>query len=134
MSRRIKTAEQSARRESALAKEALRTAVADSTAPRDPRRQGEHYRTHLAAAHLVIETLQLRIKEIESERDRIKRQSEYDLSLCVTRSAAEEARLRAFRLAREKAALLMEFPPGILNQASEDIRDIPDPKPKWSKA
>ncbi|TBC12317.1 hypothetical protein ELH32_13705 [Rhizobium ruizarguesonis] len=132
MSRRIRTAEESARRESALTKEAMRTLLADSTAPRDPRGRGDHYRRHLTDAHRIIETLQLRIKEVEAERDKIKRQAEYDRSLCVTRTVAEEARLAAFRLARGKASLLAEWPPGVPTSMSHAIDCIPDPKPKWS--
>lgn len=108
--------------------------IADQMAPRDPKYQGRHYRACLADAHTVIEAFRQRITDLEAELERVKRDCEYKLSLCVTRTAAEEARLGAFRLAREKAALLMEFPGGLINQASEDIRDIPDPKPKWSKA
>lgn len=133
MSRRIRTAEESARRESAIAKEAAYTLVADSTAPRDPRMRGDHYRKHLTDAHRTIEILQLRIKELEQERDRIKRQAEYDLSLCVTRREAEEGRLGGFRLAREKAAILAEGPDGIPTPLSYAIDCIPDPKPRWSK-
>lgn len=133
MSRRLRSVEESARRESAAAKLSAYTLAADSTAPRDPRRQGSYYRNLLVEAHRTIEVLQGKIGELEAACDKAKRDKEYALSLCVTRTAAEEARLAAFRLAREKAALLMEFPGGVINQASEDIRDIPDPKPKWSK-
>ncbi|MBY5614093.1 hypothetical protein [Rhizobium leguminosarum] len=133
MSRRIRTAEESARRESALTKEAMRTLLADSTAPRDPRGRGDHYRSHLADAHRIIETLQSRIKELEHERDTAKADKDYTLSLCVTRTVAEEARLAAFRLARGKAAILAEWPHGVPTMLSEEIDCIPDPKPKWSK-
>lgn len=48
---------------------------------------------------------------------------------------AEAAILAAFRLAREKAAMLFENPGGIPTSASEEIREkVKDPKPKWSKA
>lgn len=46
---------------------------------------------------------------------------------------AEEARLGAFRLAREKAAMLFEEKGGVPTSSSEAIREIPDPKPKWTK-
>ncbi len=46
---------------------------------------------------------------------------------------AEEARLGAFRLAREKAATLVEWPPGNPTPASEEIRAMKEPKPKWTK-
>ncbi|WP_338282975.1 hypothetical protein [Sinorhizobium sp. KGO-5] len=109
------------------------TLAADSTAPRDPKRRGDHYRAFLVDAHRTIETLQGKIKELETERDKAYREKEYALSLCVTRTAAEEARLAAFRLAQEKAALLMEGPGGILNEASEAIRAMPDPRPKFTR-
>lgn len=46
---------------------------------------------------------------------------------------AEEGALASFKLAREKAALLMENEGGVPTAMSEAIRDIPDPKPRWSK-
>ncbi|WP_246652920.1 hypothetical protein [Rhizobium laguerreae] len=116
-----------------MTKEAMRTLLADSTAPRDPRGRGDHYRKHLVDAHRTIEILQLRITEVEAERDAIKRQEEYDRSLCVTRTAAEEARMAAARWMREKAAILFEDKGGVPTSASEAIRDLPDPRPKWSK-
>lgn len=131
MSRRIRSAEQSAQRERAAAKTAALTLVADSTAPRDPRARGDHYRTHLANAHRTIEILQNRISEIEGEREAIKRQAQYDLSLCVTRTAAEEQRLAAFRLARGKASILAEGTDGVPTPLSYAIDCIPEPKPKW---
>jgi len=132
MSRRIRSAEESARRESQIAKHAILTELADSTAPRDPRFRGDHYRRYLADAHRTIATLQVRIAELEAERDKIKADKEYALGLCVTRTEAEGGRLSSFRLAREKAARLMEGPDGEPTMQSEVIRAIPDPKPKWS--
>ncbi|EPE98598.1 hypothetical protein [Rhizobium grahamii] len=132
MSRRIRTAEQSARRETAIAKEAILTAVADGTAPRDPRARGDHYRRHLTDAHRTIGILQNRIAELEAEKAKIKRQAEYDLSLCVTRREAEEGRLGAFRLAKGLAVNLAE-PDDVPNHLSEAIWNLPDPKPKWSR-
>lgn len=134
MSRRIRSAEESARREREAARTAVLTLVADSTAPRDPRHQGQHYRRHLANAQRTIETLQLRIGELEAELEKTKRDCDYTLSLCVTRTAAEQERRRAAAGMRERAASLMEWPPGCPTEASEDIRGLPDPKPKWSKA
>ena len=95
--------------------------------------RGEHYRRHLVDAHRVIEGLQLRIKELEAERDKVRQDTAYSLSLCVTRTEAEEARLAAFRLARGKASILAEWPPGVPTNMSHDIDCIPDPKPKWTK-
>jgi hypothetical protein len=132
MSKRIRTAEESARREREAAKLAAYTLLADSTAPRDPRGRGDHYRNHLVDAHRIIETLQLKIKEIEAEKDKIRRDAEYSLSLCVTRTAAEEGRVAAFRLAKGLAANLAE-PDDVPNNLSEAIYNLPDPKPKWSK-
>ncbi|ABR60193.1 hypothetical protein Smed_1343 [Sinorhizobium medicae WSM419] len=133
MSRRLRSAEESARRESALANSAMYTLAADSTAPRDPRRRGDHYRSHLTEAHRIIEVLQIRVKELEAERDKVKQAAEYSLSLCVTRREAEQERLAAFRLARGKASLLAEWPRGIPTMLSDEIDKIPDPKPRWSK-
>ncbi|QND13420.1 hypothetical protein HB775_05650 [Rhizobium leguminosarum bv. trifolii] len=133
MSKRIRSAEESARRETAAAKLAAYTLVADSTAPRDPRGRGDHFRAHLADAHRTIEILQQRIRDVELERDTAKADKDYTLSLCVTRSVAEEARLAAFRLARGKAAILAEWPHGVPTMLSEEIDGIPDPKPRWSK-
>jgi hypothetical protein len=131
MGNRLRTAEQSARRETAMAKVTLSTLVAVSSAPRDPRLQAEHYRRHLTDAHRTIETLQGRIAELERDRDKAKAASDYAFSLSVTKSAANDAVISAFRLAREKAALLMEGTDGEPTAQSEAIRAIPDPKPKW---
>ncbi|WP_075289029.1 hypothetical protein [Pararhizobium arenae] len=133
MSNRIRTAEQSARREAAIAKEAILTTAADSTAPRNPVAKADHYKRHLADAHRNIGTLQLRIAELEVECEKLRRDAEYALGLCVTRTVAEEARVGAFHLAREKAALLFEAKGGVPTMASEAIRAIPDPKPKFTK-
>jgi hypothetical protein len=133
MSRRIRSAEESARREQQLVKQAAYTLVADSTAPSDPRARSEHYKRHLVDAHRTIEKLQGRIIELEGERDKAKADKDYALSLCVTRTEAEDGRLAAFRLAREKAALLMEGPDSEPTARSEIIREIPDIKPKWTR-
>jgi hypothetical protein len=47
---------------------------------------------------------------------------------------AEEGRLRAAIGMRERAARLVEWPEGCPNDASEAIRDLPDPSPKWARA
>jgi len=47
---------------------------------------------------------------------------------------AEEARLKAARAMRERAATLMEDEGGAPTGASEAIRALPDPRPKWSRA
>ncbi|MDX0966494.1 hypothetical protein GOL96_25140 [Sinorhizobium medicae] len=111
----------------------LSVEIADQMAPRDPKYQGRHYRACLVDAHTVIETFRQRITELDAELEKLKGDCEYKLSLCVTRTAAEEARLAAFRLAREKAALLTEGVHGEPTNESEAIRDIPDPKPKFTR-
>jgi hypothetical protein len=109
------------------------TLVADSTAPRDPRMRGDHYRRHLVDAHRTIDILQQRIKELEEEVTKTKRDCAYTISLCVSRTVAEEARLAAFRLARGKASALAEWPDGCPTGLSHAIDSIPDIQPKWSK-
>lgn len=132
MSGRIRTAAQSAQRNTARLKEEFLTLTADSCAPQDPRARGDHYRRHLADANRVIDTLQLRIAELEVERDKAKQAADYERSLCVTRGEAERERLAAFRLAKGKAALLAEDRGGVPNSLSDAIDQIPDPRPKWS--
>lgn len=46
---------------------------------------------------------------------------------------AEAGCLKSFNRAREKAAMLFEDEGGQPTAASEAIRAIPDPKPRWSK-
>ncbi|MDI7923387.1 hypothetical protein [Ferirhizobium litorale] len=133
MSRRLRSAEESARREIAAARSAAYTLAADSTAPRDHHRRVEHYRRHLVDAHIVIDSLRQRITELEAEVEKVKRDCAYSLSLCVTRTAAEEAYLGAFRLARGKAAILAEGSDGIPNPLSDAIDNLPDPKPRFTK-
>lgn len=128
---RIKNFDRSARREAARAQEALRTVVADSTAPRDPRARGEHYRRHLADANRVIDTLQVRIAELEAKAAKAKEDTDYLLSLCVPRSQAERERLAAFNLALNKAARLAE-PDDVPNMLSDAIDNIKPPQ-KWSR-
>lgn len=129
---RIRNFEKSVRREAARAQEALRTIVADSTAPRDPRARGEHYRRHLADANRVIDTLQVRIADLEEKAAKAKKDAAYLLSLCVPRSQYERERLAAFNLARNKAAILAE-PDDVPNMLSDAIDNIKPPQ-KWSKA
>jgi len=107
--------------------------IADQMAPRNPKYQGRHYRACLAEAHTVIEAFHLRIIELEDSMERLKRDCEYRLSLCVTRTAAEEARLKAFRLARNKASEMAETIDGSPTSLSEAIYALPEPKPKWTK-
>ncbi|MDX0426819.1 hypothetical protein [Sinorhizobium medicae] len=106
--------------------------TADMIAPRDHQARAKHYRDLLVGAHRTIETLQIKMQELEFALAATKREKDYAMSLCVTRTAAEEARLSAFRLAREKAAILMENPDDEPTNESEAIRAIRDPKPKWT--
>ncbi|HEX5935975.1 MAG TPA: hypothetical protein VFY63_17580 [Pseudorhizobium sp.] len=133
MSRRIRSAEESARREAQKSKQALYTLAADSTAPRDPRMQGAHYRRHLADAHRTIEQLQARIAELEAAVTKVRRESTYQLSLCVSRTVAEDARNAAFNLAKYQAASIVEGPDGEPNAWSNAIDQLKPPKPKFTK-
>lgn len=77
-----------------------------------------------------------RLAEAIKERDKFKHayltlQANTPTSIPVRE--AEEGCLKAFNLAREKAAMLFEDQ-GIPTSASEDIRAIPNPKPRWSRA
>ncbi|MGQ3212989.1 MAG: hypothetical protein ACT6U0_07760 [Shinella sp.] len=131
MSLRIKNFDRSVRREAARAQEALRTIEADSTAPRDTRARVEHYRRHLADANRVIDTLQVRIAEMEAKAAKTKEDTDYLLSLCVTRTTAQRDRLAAFNLARNKATAMAE-PDDVPSMLSEAIYAIKPPQ-KWSR-
>ncbi|MBB5041948.1 hypothetical protein [Shinella fusca] len=105
--------------------------VADRMAPTNPKYQGRHYRSCLAEAHTIIEAFRLRITELEDSLERLKRDCDYRLSLCVTRTAAEEERQRAAAWMREKAASIVEGDEGIPTVMSYAIDCIPNPKPKF---
>lgn len=107
------------------------TVTADSSAPTSPTARADHYRRHLVDAHRVIGALQVRTAELEKERDEVKRNAAYELSLVVTRSEAERARLAAFRLAIGKAVALIEGPDRQPNMLSDAISKIPEPSLKW---
>jgi hypothetical protein len=130
---RLKNAEQSARLDRQKAKATLSTMVADSTKPRDPRKQGAHYRQHLIDAHIVIERLQGRISDLEAELAKTKRDAAYALSLCVSRRTAEEARIKAAAAMRYRAADMAEGPHGEPTNTSHAIDNIPLPRPKFTK-
>ena len=134
MSRRIKSAEESAREDAAKSKQSILTLAADSTKPRDPRQQADHFRRHLAEAHIVISQLQETLKRMEAELAAAKAERDHILQRSVTISVAEEERRRAAAGMRERAATSVEWPPGCPTSASEEIRGLPDPKPRWSKA
>ncbi|WP_313194527.1 hypothetical protein [Shinella zoogloeoides] len=104
--------------------------IADQMAPRDPKNQGRHYRSCLAEAHTVIEAFRLRITELEDSMERLKRDCDYKLSLCVTRTAAEE-RQRAAAAMRYRAAEIVEDKEGVPTALSYSIDCIPNPKPKF---
>jgi hypothetical protein len=129
---RIKQFEKSARLEREAAKVALLTIVADSTAPRDPRSQGPHYRRHLTDAHRVIEQLQQKIAELEAELSKTKRDAAYALSLSVSRTVAEDARQRAAAAMRYRASDLAEGRDGEPTNTSHAIENIPLPRPKFT--
>lgn len=130
MSRRVKSAEESARRDRQKS-ESIKTLVADKTAPRNPNHQGPHYRSHLIDAHLVIDKLQARISELEATLARVRASAAYERTLCVTRGEAERARLGAGIAMRERAACLFEWH-GAPTAQSEAIRELPDPRPKFT--
>lgn len=128
---RIKTAEESARREAEKAKLSALTMVADSSRPRDPYRQAEHYRQHLLNANRTIDTLQHRITELEATLRKEREAYQYHLSLTVGRTAAEEARIAVFNFAINSAAALAEGPDGTTTELSNAISEIKPPKPKF---
>lgn len=105
--------------------------IADQMAPKNPKYQGRHYRSCLEEAHTVIEAYRLRITELEVSMERLKRDCDYRLSLCVTRTAAEEERQRAAAWMREKAASIVEGKDEIPNAMSYAIDCLPNPKPKF---
>jgi hypothetical protein len=133
MSRRIKSAEESARKDREASRRALLTLVADSTAPRDPRSQGPHYRQHLLDAHIVIEKLQERIAGLEADLAKTKRDAAYNLSLCVSRTVAEEAMRKAAIAMRYRASDLAEGRQGEPTNTSHAIECLPLPRPKFVK-
>jgi hypothetical protein len=128
---RIKTAEESARREAEKMKIAALTLGADSTRPRDPRMQAEHYRQHLLNANRTIDTLQHRIAELEATLRQQREDHRYCQSLTVGRTAAEEARMAAFNFAINSAAALAEGPDGTPTPLSNAISEIKPSKSKF---
>lgn len=105
--------------------------IADQMAPRDPKYQGRHYRACLAEAHTIIEAYRLRITELEDSMERLKRDCDYKLSLCVPRTVAEEARQLAAAGMRYRAAEIAEDKEGVPTALSHAIDCIPNPKPKF---
>ena len=132
MSRRVRTAEESARKDRDASRRALLTIVADSTKPRDPRQQADHYRRHLIDAHIVIGQLQQKIAGLEEALVKTKADAAYNLSLCVSRTTAEEARQRAAAAMRYRAADIAEGPNGEPTNLSDAIDQLPLPKPRFS--
>lgn len=128
---RIKNAEEAARREAEKMKTAALTLAADSTRPRDPRMQGEHYRQHLINANRTIDSLQHRIASLEATLRKDREDHQYRLSLTVGRTRAEEARMAAFNFAINKASALAEGLHGQPTETSVKILEIKPPKAKW---
>jgi hypothetical protein len=83
-------------------------------------------RRHLEAR---LADLSARYDALEAQHARLRA----TIPASVSVREAEEARLGAFKRAREKAARLFEGPDGEPTASSEAIRAIPDIRPKWSK-
>lgn len=84
----------------------------------------------------ATERKHLEARLAETTRQLVELQTKYSvlrdsIPTSISIREAETARLGAFRLAREKAAMLFEDR-GVPTSSSEAIREIPDPKPKWS--
>ncbi|WP_421366983.1 hypothetical protein [Agrobacterium tumefaciens] len=78
-----------------------------------------------------------KLQETEKELDKFKNAYttlRENTPTSITVREAEDGCLKAFNLAREKAAMLMEDEGGQPTNQSEAIRSIPDPKPRWSRA
>ncbi|MQB20529.1 hypothetical protein DXT90_07765 [Agrobacterium tumefaciens] len=81
--------------------------------------------------------LDARLAEVTKDRDKFKAAYttlKENTPTSIPVREAEEGCRKAFNLAREKAAILMEDEGGQPTSASEAIRAIPDAKPRWSRA
>jgi hypothetical protein len=107
--------------------------LAAQLAPRDPRRQGAYWRDRCNDASIAVGQLQAKITRLERELATAKADRDYVLQRSVTVTVAEEERRRAAAGMRERAACLVEGPDDEPTAASEAIRGLPDPKPKWSR-
>lgn len=83
------------------------------------RRHLEHRLSEITAAHAALQVKYATLKD--------------SLPSMVSVREAEEARLRAFRLARNKASEMAETIDGSPTNLSEAIYALPEPKPKWTK-
>lgn len=128
---RLKKFKQSSDAEAAKARADLSTQLADSMAPSDLRARVAHYRRLLADANDKVAALGLQISEMEAKAAKTKEETDYLLSLCVTRTTAERQRLAAFNLARNKATAIAE-PDDVPSNLSEAIYAIKPPQ-KWSR-
>lgn len=80
--------------------------------------------------------LDAKLAEVTKERDKFKAAYttlKENTPTSIPVREAEEGCRKAFSLAREKAAILMEDEGGQPTSASEAIRAIPNPKPRWSR-
>lgn len=131
MSRRIKSAEESARRDRQVSA-SIKTLVADSTAPRNPKNHGPHYRSHLIDTLVVVDQLQARIAELEATLARVRASASYERTLTVSRIVAEEERQRAAYAMRYMAASIVEGVDGHPTPLSHAIDCLPMPRRKFS--
>lgn len=83
------------------------------------RRHLEHRLSEITDAHAALQVKYAALKD--------------SLPSMVSVREAEEARLGAFRLARNKASDLAETSDGCPTPLSNAIDNIPEPKPKWTK-
>ncbi len=130
MSRRIKSAEESARRDRQKS-EAIKTLVADRTAPRNPNHHGPHYRRHLVDTLVVVDQLQARIAELEATLAKVRASAAYERTLTVSRTVAEEAVQKAAYGMRYLAASIVESVDGHPTPVSHAIDQLPLPRPKF---
>ncbi len=87
--------------------------------------------SELRRAEAELSELQTKHQALQATHQRLV--ASYPTSVSVRE--AEEARLGAYRLARERAAMLFEGPDGEPTASSEGIREkVKDPKPKWVKS
>lgn len=131
MSRRIKSAEESARRDRQVSA-AVKTLVADSTAPRNPNRHGPHYRAHLVDTLVVVDQLQFRIAELEVTLAKLRASAAYERTLTISRTVAEEAVQKAAYGMRYMAATIAEGVDGHPTPVSHAIDQLPLPRPRFT--
>lgn len=131
MSRRVKSAEESARRDRQVSA-SNKTLVADATAPRNPKNHGPHYRSHLIDTLVVVDQLQARISELEATLAKARASAAYERTLTVSRIAAEEARQKAASAMRYLAASIVESVDGHPTPVSHAIDTLPLPRPKFT--